>query len=233
MKKSITFLVTFLLISVFSNAQITFTPYVQADFTSYTAFIIDGDFQDYEAYQELLDYKQNFSQPMLIYNTGIYINYPINEKWEIKSGLTFQEMSDRTVRNQPIGFPNLDKIENISYHNFLTIPLQVQYNLKPIKRLSPYFSFGSNLYRNIESGYRDIIYYGNGRVSETYDVINILRKVNFSLKTDFGFEYKITEKLNWNAFISSNFLILPTIKNDFFNLRHYNIGLGLGLGYTI
>lgn len=50
---------------------------------------------------------------------------------------------------------------------------------------------------------------------------------------DFGFNYLLTEKLFLHTFLAGNMTILPTIQSLSFNNRHFNIGLGFGVGYFL
>jgi len=215
-----------LLFSICANAQITITPYLQGDITHY------ANFPD-KNFEESALFFRHQSDLIIAYNTGLYLNYTINEKWDLKSGITIQKMGDKTIYNVD-DFPIIDdEISSTFHHNFISIPLQAEYKLKSNKRYSPYIAFGTNLYWNTSSIDNRVNYNNNGSTFITEESIGNTNRFNFSLKTDFGVRYELTEKLNLNTFLSGNILTLSTFNSDIFGRHHYNVGLGIGLDYKI
>ncbi|NJN78617.1 MAG: hypothetical protein HC803_10090 [Saprospiraceae bacterium] len=104
--------------------------------------------------------------------------------------------------------------------------------------MSPYIAFGSAINWYVNGFYNSSTYDANDEQvttkfkfqdQEGFDI----RQVNISAKTDVGFNYQLTEKLNLSTFISGNMLLLTTNKTNFYNPRNFNIGLGIGVGYSI
>lgn len=235
MKKSIFIICALLLFNLSSFAQMTITPYGRADLSHFaTPFNAEMQPQGY-AYR-----KQ--TQPKLAYTTGIAVDYAFNEKWALKTGVEFQEMGDKRISTTffepgPVYEP-LDKIVTIQSHQFINIPIQMQYHFTNDKKATPFIAIGTSVNWNIRNQVSSQGFYQNELVSNgTYnrrDNENFKpQKINFAINLDAGFKRPLTEKLTLNTFLSGNMLLLPTMKSDDYNSRHFNIGVGLGVGYAI
>jgi opacity protein-like surface antigen len=214
MKKYIIF------IFAFANAQITITPFVQGDL-AHVANFSDPD--------------NSGEDPKFSYSLGVGINYAFSKKWELKSGLTFQDMGNKWETNLYVtsGVNPIDKIAQRVHYQFLSIPIQLQYNFNTNKKTTPFVALGTSLNWNVNNiGYYNTFYRGEP-VLELKGDIQDIRQFNLGANLNTGIKQQLTEKLNLNVFISGNLLLLKTSKDAFDNARHFNVGLGLGLGYTI
>jgi hypothetical protein len=230
MKKSILAIAALLVFSFTSFAQMTITPYVQGDFSHFATF------PEQNEKESAKEYRQDMFRPKISYTTGIAINYALNEKWEIKSGLIFQEMGAKIPYTEFPAAPgssfNAYKITH--HHQFLAIPVQAQYNFSSDHKFQPYIAFGGDIRWNTKNYYRSKTYNDGELANYTKEEFVLTRqKINFSIKSDIGFQYQLLERLSLNTFFSGNILLLPTIQNDIFNIRHFNIGIGAGVAYSI
>ena len=232
MKKSIIFIFTLLLISTFAKAQITITPFVQGDMSHFIT-IAKSDFKTVAK-----TVRQDITQPKITYSTGIMLNYVFSEKWELKTGVEFQDMGDRYKFNfDVIGITengqDYDVLEELNHFQFINIPIQLQYNFINDKKSIPFIAFGLGWNRNINN-YSTKEYYNNQKLvfEEKINEFDV-QKSNFTFNLDGGFRQQLTEKLNLNLFLSGNILLFSTFNSTLFGHRHFNIGLGVGLGYTI
>jgi opacity protein-like surface antigen len=224
MKKSILAIAALLVFSFTSFAQMTITPYVQGDFSYAIPF------------KEKQAYKDNLS-PQLGYTFGINIDYAFNEKWSLKTGLMFQNMGDKYPYQSvsPLIGIWFDAYELKQNYQFINIPIQAQYNFNTESKFSPYVALGAAVNWNMNSYYISKKYANDERIDRTKGQFddNYKQTINFSAKTDIGFRYQFNEKLALNTFLSGNMLLLPTSKNDYYKLHHYNIGLGVGLSFKV
>lgn len=223
MKKSIFTIFTLLILSAFANAQITIMPFVQGDFAHLVRF-------------SNARYQEDFT-PKLSYTFGISGNYAFSKKWELKSGLIFQDMGGQREINISFQPGNTFEyaLQEIHYQ-FISIPIQMQYNFNSSRKITPFIAFGTSVNWNINSYiFGEGISNGEVVEEEKSDVKDITRTLNLGTNFSTGLQRKLTKKLNLNLFISGNILLLSTRISEFNfeNARHFNIGLGIGLGYTI
>lgn len=236
MKKSILLIVAITFFSAFANAQITITPYAQADFCTRILS------PESTLSPEMVENIQELYAPKIGYTTGINVQYDFNSKWAFKTGLMFQDMGSKVSETDLI-FTNpdivlFDAYKLIEHYQFINIPVQMQYNFNADSKFSPYIAFGGSVNLNVNNYVISTLY----TVEEVYDRTKFQfddasdyekQTINFSVKTDVGFRYKLNEKFDLNTFISGNVLLLPTNQNNSYNPRHLNIGIGFGVGYAI
>ena len=132
---------------------------------------------------------------------------------------------------------NDEQFEAIHYelsHKFISIPIQAQYNFRAGKRFSPYIALGGALALNTSNRITTTLFDTNDEIEDVIEneLLNFYggtpRKFNISAKMDIGFNYKLTEKVSLNTFVSGNMLLNPATKSTDFSMRHFNIGAGVG-----
>lgn len=236
MKKSIFIICALLLFNLSSFAQMTITPYTQADLT-YRILSPESTL----SVENIENVKEMYT-PKLGYTFGANLQYDFNEKWALKTGVMFQDMGDKIVERDLI-WSNPDHLlfdgyKLIHHYQFINIPIQAQYNFSSTSKFSPYIAFGGSVNWNVKNYYVSTLYQEEEVYSRSTDDFNnsyLYEKqtINFSVKTDVGFCYKLNEKFSLNTFLSGNILLLPTNQSNVYNPRHFNIGVGLGVGYAI
>lgn len=225
----------FLLISAFANGQISVMPYFRIDKSNLV--------QKSEGL-----YCNGWScsgiESKSAYSTGIDIDYRFLPNWSVKTGLMYQEMGNLVPErelsilfwdNGNLNFFYADVKSEVTWR-FLNIPIQLQYNFRNDKRFSPYIALGGMINKTLGQGeYAKHTYSENGIEKEVgvpiIEVGDSTRQINFSPKTDIGFQYNVSPQINIQAFASANVLLLPT--TTYFENRFYNIGIGLGVAYSI
>jgi long-subunit fatty acid transport protein len=232
MKKSLFAIVGLFLFSFNSFAQISVTPYFRVDASN---FLMTPSKEMKLEYGITTQMNQKFK---LNYTYGFDVNYDFSPKWSLKTGLMYQEMGSRSGQAYYFEDNVFKSWEREISHKIISIPIQAQYNFRADKRFSPYIALGGavglNTYNSIKTTYFD----EQNNVSNITDFEllsyagGMPRKFNISAKADFGFNYKLTEKLSLNMFMSGNMLLTPSTQNVDFNNRHFNIGTGLGLKYS-
>lgn len=224
MKKSILAIAALFIFSFPSFAQMTITPYVQANLSSAIPF------------KNKQSYKDNLS-PKLAYTFGVNVDYAFNEKWSLKTGLMFQNMGDKYAYSpvSPLIDTWFDAYELKQNYQFINLPIQAQYNFNAESKFSPYVALGAAVNWNVNSYYVSNLYLNEEKIDRTKEEFDndYKQTINFSLKTDVGFRYQFNERLSLNTFFSGNMLLLPTTKNNYYEPHHFNIGLGVGVGYAI
>lgn len=222
-----------LLFSLTSFAQLSVTPYFQVDL---------GNFLEIPSTEgQLLGITHDIGGEFKInYTYGVDVTYDFNPKWSLKTGLMYQEMGNQTGQLHYFEDDVFKSLNREFSHQFVTIPLQAQYNFRADKRFSPYVAFGGalniNTYNSMKTSYFD----ENNNLTNTTDFElldytgGMPRKFNISAKADVGFNYKFTEKWSLNTFISTNALLNPAFGagNDIIKSHHFNIGVGMGLKYS-
>lgn len=233
MKNQFFAIVGLCLFSLTSFAQISVTPYFQADFSNFISTPSKELKLEYDLSTQLgNEYKLN-------YTYGFNVNYDFTEKWSLKTGIMFQEMGSQSDKSY---FLNDDEqFEAIHYelsHKFISIPIQAQYNFRAGKRFSPYIALGGALALNTSNRITTTLFDTNDEIDDVIEneLLNFYggtpRKFNISAKMDIGFNYKLTEKVSLNTFVSGNMLLNPATKSTDFSMRHFNIGAGVGLKYS-
>lgn len=233
MKKSTLLIITILSLSTFVNAQWTITPYARVDYSNKTAhevIVLMG-----------CDYpERGYSRPKFGGTVGIDLNYDFTPNWSLKTGLMFQEMGNNIPRYQLYisdikGY--LNQYGEVTLQ-FISVPIQAQYNFNSKKRFSPYIALGTALNINILNDESRTHFYSNEGIKTT-TILSLsetdytMRRFNISTKIDVGFNHKLTEKVSLNSSISLNRLMLSISENRYLTEKYYNIGLGLGIGYVI
>lgn len=220
MRKQFLAITVLLFVSLTSFAQISVRPYYQVDLSS--------------AFNKA---EFTLETPKLGYTIGADVNYQIAPNFDIKTGLMFQKMGNKTelaYLSTPDGFVN--RQFDLTY-NYVSIPLQIQYNLNQDSRFVPYLAVGAALNMNT-TNYVKTSYYDLNEELISSTVLELLgnnggsiRKFNVSAKVDLGFNYKMTDNLSLNMSISTNIFLLST-NNDFISdNRHFNTGIGIGISY--
>lgn len=234
MKKSILLILTLTFCLAFAKAQITIMPYGRMDFSNNINHQM----------HPIMDCDTDFELDIYKFSTtvGIDVNYIFTRNWSLKTGIMYQEMGNRQIGGMTRSSNN--RLVNINREvaiHYLNLPLQIQYNFRPQKTFSPYIAVGSIFHLNTSNSLKTIRYDEHSMpylLSETSSLRSNVdnytaRKYNVSIKADIGLNYQLTSKLFLQNFLSANFLLLPTIDDTNSEIKHYNIGLGLGLGYSI
>lgn len=233
MKKPIVVISLLMFISAFANAQISIMPYAQGDFSHYF-------FSPESSDKEVAKKSKDILKPKLGYTFGVNVNYKFNQNWSLQTGLMFQEMGEKTLKTNFNSNPQIDTWDAFSithHYQYINIPIQASYHFTTDGKLSPYVALGAALNINTQSFIKSTLYEDELRETTKIDIENLehldIRPVNFSTKVDFGFSYELSEKVHLNTFLSGNMLLLTTSKNHIYKQRHFNIGLGIGVGYSI
>lgn len=226
MKKSIVVISLLMFISALANAQISIMPYVQSDYSHFATFP--------DAENQYRSYYKPETRPKLGYAVGTTIEYHINKKWAFQTGLEYQNMGSVAERStHDIVDPLFSYTISRENHHFINIPIQMKYHFTNDKKSTPFIAFGTSLNWNVSSVYLSEGFVNEELIIKTKSRIENPQTINFAANVDIGCKRKLTEKLTLNTFLSGNMLLLPTRKNDIHNDRHFNIGLGIGLGYSI
>lgn len=232
MKKTVLAIVGLFLFSFSAFAQLSVTPYFRVDVSNFISTPLSKLRKDYNLKTELGD---NFK---LNYTYGFDVNYDFSPKWSLKTGLMYQEMGSRSGQAYYFEDNVFKSLERELSHKIISIPIQAQYNFRADKRFSPYIALGGavgfNAYNSMKTTYFD----EQNNVTNTTDYKLLAysggmpRQFNVSAKADFGFNYKLTEKLSLNVFMSGNMILTPIHQRFGYSNRHFNIGTGIGLKYS-
>lgn len=230
MKKSILLLFTLTFSLAFANAQTLMMPYGRADISNR---ILLND--------ETISVRNTLkSDSRFAYSFGVDVIHNFTPKWRLKTGLMFQKMGNQLA---PFSFYLTEEGKEVDIYtvfdlHFYNLPIQIQYNINPEKRFSPYVAIGGMINRKVINIYYDYHYFYIKDGQEIpvalpqYDILYWVNRYNLSPKVDIGFDYRISPQLFLNTFVSGN-LLLRSMGQVYGNTRYYNIGIGLGLGYTI
>lgn len=129
-------------------------------------------------------------QPVTI---GVSLNYNLNEKWSIASGLTFTILSSKFRSGSDSYFYMSDQ----TLHN-IGIPLSVSYNLLKNKRISVYLAAGGLVEKSVYGNLTTDYIVDNKFQQRKEDNISV-DQLQWSLNTSTGVLYSLSKKVGLYA----------------------------------
>lgn len=221
-----------LLFSLTSFAQLSVTPYFQVDLGNFLHIPPKEMKVLYGINPTLGDhFKVNYSY-------GLDVTYDFTPKWSLKTGIMLQEMGHKSYKLHYFENDVFKGKQVTSSLKFITIPVQAQYNFRAKKRFSPYIAFGAALNINTQNTLQTTYFDANNNITDitniplTVSYAGSPQQFNISTKVDFGFNYKLTNHLSLNAFISNNALLRSAVSRIDDRFHYFNIGAGVGLKYS-
>ena len=111
---------------------------------------------------------------------GVSVNYFLNNRWSLRSGLSYQKMGTNNVDFSIF----TDEYSERTY--YITVPLTVNYHFGIKRNWYVKYGVGIGFLTNAEADYND----GNGFV----DINNIAHSTQFGINGGIGYKFKVSPK---------------------------------------
>lgn len=186
-----------------------------------------------DPYEDILvgnQYKEVYTdvkhrQPMTV---GISANYSIDDKWSIRSGLTYTALSSRLRSGSDHYYYSSEQM----LHN-IGVPLDISYCVWRNEKLSVYFSAGGMVEKNV-SGKLITDYIIDNKLESTKKEDLSIDQLQWSLNTSLGIQYNLTKRIGLYLEPGASYYLknkseIETIYKE----KPLNLSLRFGLNFSI
>lgn len=159
---------------------------------------------------------------------GVSIEYNLDEKWSLTSGLTYTILSSQLRSGSDSHYYTSEQ----TLHN-IGIPLSIHYNLWKVRNVSIYVSGGGMVEKNV-SGRLSTDYVVNDNLESTEKDNISIDRLQWSLNTSIGVEYNLFPKIGLYAepgviYYFKNGSEVETIYKE----KPVNVNLRVGLRFSL
>lgn len=184
----------------------------------------------YEMVQLENQYKEIYTniehkQPIVV---GATVNYNINERWSLRSGLTYSLLSSDLHSGSDNNYYYSDQ----TLH-YIGIPLNINYNVWSNNKLVLYASAGGMMQKNV-SGKLATDYIVNNKIEHSEKKNISVDGLQWSLNTSIGIQYNISDRIGLYfepgvSYYLENKSPVETIYKE----RPFNLNLNIGLSFSL
>lgn len=185
--------------------------------------ILEDIFVKNESQEVYTDIKHK--QPVTI---GVSVNYHLNEKWSLASGLSYTMLSSDLKSGS-----NSDYYYSKQTLHYIGIPLNINYNIWKNKKISFYASGGGVVEKNI-SGKLTTNYVLDNTIESNGDENISIDELQWSINGSMGFQYNLSNKIGIYAEPGMSYYFNNQNKIEtLYKEKPFNFKLQFGLRFSL
>lgn len=148
---------------------------------------------------------------------GVYGNYFLNDRWNLRSGLSYQKMGTNNVKLSI--FTN----EYSERTNYITVPLTVNYHFGTKRNWYVNYGIGIGFLINAEADYND----GNGFV----EINDLANSTQFGINGGIGYKFKVSPK--FLLVVENSYMIGLTDVTEQMSGKNFYMSFNIGAVFKI
>lgn len=177
----------------------------------------------------LTESRNQMESPKLGVTLGVNMLYQLNQNWSLETGAQYSnkgysfEITGFTYKDEEDDM--LEKIYGVINHNFIEIPLKVNYYAG---KKDYRFFVGSGIVTNVyvNSNEQRVEQYQNSVKAKSFEIDEKLRRYNFSFLLSAGMDFKVSPTQNFRLEPTFRYALMSISQT---NQEHlYNIGFNIG-----